>query len=81
MIVRAALGAEPAAALAETIADRPEATPNRLMIARADAVLGLQGRLWQVYADWAWQALGIRYEPPVPLHAGPKRRRRMRKRE
>jgi predicted protein tyrosine phosphatase len=80
LICRAVGGAEPAAALAETIADRPQATPNRLMIARADAVLGLHGQLWEAYARWAHLALGLQYEPPVPLCPGRKRRKGLRRR-
>lgn len=75
IVLRVACGNTPAQALAETVADRPQATPNRLLLARGDAVLGLQGELWRVYADWAWAALGLRYDPPVPLRPGRRRRR------
>jgi predicted protein tyrosine phosphatase len=75
IIARAARGITPAEALAQTVIDRPQATPNRLMIARGDALLGLQGELWRAYADWAWAALGLRYDPPVPLRPGRRRRK------
>jgi predicted protein tyrosine phosphatase len=80
IMIRAARGAPPAAAVADTIADRPQARPNRLMIARADALMKLRGELWRAYADWARLALDLAYEPPVPLEPGRRRRKGLRRR-
>ncbi len=81
IIIRAALGADPTVAVAQAVSDQPRMTPNRHMIARADPVLDLQGGLWRAYADWARQALGLQYDPPVPLRPGRRRRKGLRRRE
>jgi predicted protein tyrosine phosphatase len=59
-------GLAPDRALDKVLADQHLATPNRLMIAQADVLLNLRGRLWRSYAEWM-HAAGISYDPPVPL--------------
>lgn len=79
IIAKVVDGLDPTRALEELLHDRPRATPNRLMICRADAILGLNGKLWNEYAAWARERLGLAYGPPVPLTMGPKRRGRWRR--
>lgn len=81
IISRALIGADATEAVQATFADRPRMTPNRLMIARADALLDMHGSLWSSYADWARRALGLHYAPPVPLRPGRRRRKGLRRRE
>ncbi|MDO8392493.1 MAG: hypothetical protein Q7V57_18620 [Actinomycetota bacterium] len=60
-------GDSPARALQRLLADRREATPNRLMIALADVAMDMKGALWATYSDWMRETVGVRYDTPVPL--------------
>ncbi len=80
MLARAVQGMAPKQALDATLEDVPRATPNRLMLARADPLLHLDGELLSTYAEWARLALGLDYEPPVPLRPGTRRRPALRRR-
>lgn len=78
VIARVGIGQTPEAALGRTLEDRPQATPNRLMIALGDLALGCRGALWQAFHEWSWNAGGVRWDCPIPLR-GRKARRPQRK--
>jgi predicted protein tyrosine phosphatase len=67
VIAEVVLGSEPEAALSRVLADRPRATPNRLMIAMADGALACRGRLWSALAEWAARSMGVNVDPPIRL--------------
>lgn len=69
-------GLRPEEGLEALLADRPEASPNRLMIAMSDVVLGQNGRFWQAYAQWMLTSVGVSYDPPIPVTGRAARRMR-----
>lgn len=67
-------GETPDEALDRVLTDRPVAAPNRLMIALADVMLDMRGRLWTSYSTWMSETVGVHYEPPVPVRGRGARR-------